>query len=75
MARGWTLAWAIMNEVELREELPEPFFKEAVKMGIEERELRGHMRTPRRSQNRESRAEMEKVVQYIKENVFPKVKS
>ncbi|MGZ3493068.1 MAG: acetoin utilization protein AcuC [Thermodesulfobacteriota bacterium] len=75
VARAWTLAWAVMNEVELREELPEPFLKEAVKMGIEERELRGRMRTPRRSQNRENRAEMEKVVQYIKENVFPKVKS
>jgi acetoin utilization protein AcuC len=75
VAKAWTLAWAVMNGVELKEELPEPFFKEAVKMGIEEKELRGRARTPRRSQNRENRAEMEKVVQYIKRNVFPKVKS
>ena len=75
VARAWTLAWAIMNGIELREELPESFLEEAVKMGIEERELRGRLRTPLQSQNKENRAEMERVVHYIKETVLPKVKS
>jgi acetoin utilization protein AcuC len=77
VARAWTLAWAIMNGVELREELPEPFLDEAVKMGIEERVLRGRVRTPlhSHSQSKENGAEMEKVVHYIKEKVLPKVKS
>jgi len=74
VARAWTLAWAVMNGIELEEGLPESFLREAVKMGMEERGLRGHPRTLRHSQNKENRAEMERVVNYIKETVFPKVK-
>ena len=75
VARAWTLAWAIMNGVELNEKLPGSFSKEAMKIGIEERELRGRPRTPLHSQSKENRAEMERVVHYIKETVLPKVKS
>ena len=75
VARAWTLAWAIMNGVELTEKLPGSFSKEAMKIGIEERELRGRPRTPLHSQSKENRAEMERVVHYIKETVLPKVKS
>ena len=75
VVQAWTLAWAVMNGIELNEKLPESFFKEAVKMGIAERELRGRLRTPLHSQNKENRVEMEKVVHYIKETVLPKVKS
>jgi len=75
VVQAWTLAWAVMNGIELNEKLPESFFKEAVKMGIEERELRGRLRTPLHSQNKENRVEMERVVHYIKETVLPKVKS
>jgi acetoin utilization protein AcuC len=74
VARAWTLAWAVMNGIELEEDLPDSFLKEAEKKGIEERELRGRLRTPLHSQTKENRAEMERVVCYIKENVFPKVK-
>jgi len=73
VARAWTLAWAVMNGVELEEALPESFLKEAVKMGMEERGLRGRPRTLRHSQNKENRAEMERVVHYIKRTVFPRV--
>jgi len=75
VARAWTLAWAIMNGIELKEELPEPFLGEAVKRGIEEKELRGRLRIPLQNQARENRAEMERVVRYIKDTVLPKVKS
>lgn len=75
VARAWTLAWAIMNGVELKEELPEDFLKEAAEMGMEEKKLREHAISPRRSGSEEKRTEMERVVQYIKENVFPKIKS
>ena len=74
VARAWTLAWAVMNGIELKEDLPEAFFKEAEKMGVEERELRGSLRTPLHSQNEENRVEMERVVHYIKETIFPKIK-
>lgn len=74
VARAWTLAWAVMNEVELEEQLPEPYLKEAVKMGIEDKELRGSPNTPSDSPNREIRVEMERVVRAIKETALPKIK-
>jgi acetoin utilization protein AcuC len=74
VARAWTLAWAVMNGIELNEKLPESFLKEAVKFGIEEKELRERLGTPPHSQNKENRMEMERVVHYIKETVLPKVK-
>jgi acetoin utilization protein AcuC len=74
VARAWTLAWAVMNGIELKEELPESYLKDAMRMGIEEKELRGHLKTPLHSQNKENRMEMERVVQTIKESVLPKIK-
>ena len=74
VARAWTLAWAVMNGIELKEDLPEAFLKEAEKMGVEERELRGSPKTPPHSLNEENRAEMERVVHYLRKTVFPKVK-
>jgi len=74
VARAWTLAWAVMNGVELREDLPESFSKEAEKTGVKERELRGSPENSPRSLNDENRQEMERVVHYIKEKIFPKVK-
>ena len=74
VARAWTLAWALMNEIELKEQLPESYLKEAVKMGIEEKELRGSLKTPPHSQNRENKMEVERVVHTIKETALPKIK-
>jgi acetoin utilization protein AcuC len=74
VARAWTLAWAVMNGIELRENLPESFSKEAEEMGVEEKELKGKPRTSPPSLNEEKRVEVERVVHYIKETVFPKVK-
>ena len=75
VARAWTLAWGVMNGVELEDDLPESFLEEAERMGMNGKELRGRPRTLSCSQNNESKVEMERVVRYIKETVFPKVKS
>jgi acetoin utilization protein AcuC len=74
VARAWTLGWAVMNEIELKDELPESFLEEASRMGIEGRELRGHPEAHLDEQNRENKAEMERVVHYIRKTVFPRVK-
>ncbi len=74
VARAWTLAWAVMNGIELKEELPESYLKEAMRMGIEEKELRGRLKIPLHSQNKENRMEMERVVHTIKESILPKIK-
>ncbi len=75
VARAWTLAWAIMNGIDLSEELPGSFLKEAMETGIEQRNLRERPKTPLRGQSKENRAEVEGAVRYIKETVFPKVSS
>lgn len=73
VARAWTLAWAIMNGIELREEIPESYLKWAENYGFKERRLRGDP-VHSFSDRRENRREMEKVVQYIQEKVIPKIK-
>jgi acetoin utilization protein AcuC len=74
VARAWTLAWGVMNGIELNEALPESYLKETIKMGIEEKKLRGYSKIPMPSQNKENRIEMERVVHTIKETVLPKIK-
>lgn len=74
VARAWTLAWAVMNGVELEEALPESFMTMALGMGIEESGLRGHWQTLQHRQNEENRVEMERVVRFIKEAALPKVR-
>jgi len=74
VARAWTLAWAIMNGIELDDELPESYVQEAAIVGIYEKELRGDLMPAFNSGKDEIRKEMERVVKYLKQNVFPKVK-
>jgi acetoin utilization protein AcuC len=74
VARAWTIAWAVMNGIELKEQLPASYLKRAEKMGMEERMLRGALKIPPHSQSRENRMEMERVVHILKETVFPKIK-
>jgi acetoin utilization protein AcuC len=75
VARAWTLAWAVMNGVELSNQLPENYIKEAGKFGIYERELRGSKRSYPRSDRKDTKVEAERVVSYLKKTVFPKVSS
>jgi acetoin utilization protein AcuC len=70
VVRAWTLAWAIMNEVELKEELPESFLKKTAGTEIEEKRLRGGQKPTLHTQNNDNRMEMERIVGYIKEKYF-----
>jgi len=71
VARAWTLTWAVMNGIELKEELPDAYLEKASKWGTLERKLRevpGWIRDGERS---EIRKETDRVVKYIKKTVFP----
>jgi len=74
VARAWTLAWAVMNGVELSDPLPEDYIGKEARLGIYERELRGASKPPRYSPMEVVRKETERVVEYIKKTVFPKVR-
>lgn len=73
VARAWTLAWALMNGVELNEALPEAYLERAGRLGIHDRELRGKTRPPLYGRREELQRETKRVVDYIKKVVFPKV--
>jgi len=73
VARAWTLAWALMNSIELKEDLPEAYIEMEAKFGIYERKLRGKESPPVCGKREEIRRETDRVVEYIKNIVFPKV--
>ncbi len=73
VARAWALAWAIMNGVEIGDELPESYLAISTKSGAHEKSLRSIAPPLSERQKEESRKEAEGVVRYIKNSVFPKV--
>lgn len=73
VARAWALAWAVMNGVELNEDLPEAYVRIATEFGIHDKKLRGDRSPLFHSEKKEIQAEVERVVNYIKSIVFPKV--
>ena len=73
VARAWTLAWAVMNGIELNNELPKSYLEKAEKVGAYEKELKGGTKLPSSRQNKEIRMEVERVVKYLKKTVFPKL--
>jgi acetoin utilization protein AcuC len=75
VARAWTLAWAIMNGIELNENLPEPYLEKAARLGIYDRKLREGAARPTQHSDSRIRMEIERVVDYLQKKVFPKVRS
>ena len=73
VARAWALAWAVMNDVELDEALPESYVDNSARLGVHEKRLREGFAGPSETQDPGVRPEVERVVKYLKRNVFPKV--
>jgi acetoin utilization protein AcuC len=75
VARAWALAWAVMNDVELDEALPGSYVESSARWGVHEKRLREGFSGPSQTQDPGVRSEAERVVNYLKRNVFPKVRS
>jgi acetoin utilization protein AcuC len=73
VARAWTLAWAVMNGIELSDELPKSYLEKAEKAGIHEKELRGGPEFSSSTQSQDIRTDVERVIRYLKSSVFPKI--
>jgi len=71
VARAWTLTWAVMNGIELKEDLPDAYLEKAAKWGTHETKLREVPGWARHGERSEIRKETERVVEYIKKTVFP----
>jgi acetoin utilization protein AcuC len=73
VAKAWTLAWAVMNGVELSDNLPEDFEEIGRELGFGGSSLRDSPLTIPEERSREARMEAERVVNYLKRALFPKV--
>jgi len=73
VARAWALAWAIMNGTELNDQLPESYLKKATDTGVYEKKLRNGLSQSLHGQRKNIRTEVERVVDYLKKTVFPKI--
>ena len=73
VAKAWTLAWAIMNDVEIPDDIPEDFLKEYLQEGFRSRKMRDEVYREEGMRKEQMREEVEKVVGFIKENVFVKI--
>jgi hypothetical protein len=62
-----------MNDVDLKEDLPESYREKAARLGIYEKELRGRNHPPHYEKQEDIRREAKRVVDYIKKVVYPKV--
>jgi acetoin utilization protein AcuC len=71
VARAWTLAWAVMNGVELPDELPESMLKPLSVQGCRGDKLRDSEHQSPWQQK--SRSWMEQCLDYLKTKVFPQI--
>jgi len=70
VAKAWTLAWAIMNNVDLPDELPKAFLEQYPLEGFRSRKLRDEEYQERGTRKEMMREEVRRVVAKIRENVF-----
>ncbi len=70
-ARAWTLAWAIMNDVELNPRLPPAFVDKIEPLGYRNRVLLDAMHWADEGERAVALAAVEKSIARIKETIFP----
>lgn len=71
VARAWTLAWAIMNEIEIPDEIPDDFLKRYPQ--FLSRKVRDEIYTEKGIRKEQMREEVERVTGFIKKKVFVKI--
>jgi acetoin utilization protein AcuC len=70
-ARGWTLAWSIMNNVELNPRLPPCFIDKIEQMGYQNRVLLDAIHWAEEGERALALAAVEKSIARIKKTIFP----
>jgi acetoin utilization protein AcuC len=71
VAKAWTLAWAIMNNIDLPDELPEAFLRQYPLEGFRSWKLRDQAYQEKSVEKKIMRKEVERIIAGIKEKVFP----
>ena len=70
VAKAWTLAWGIMNGVDVPDEIPSDFLVRYPMEGFQSGRLRGRNYTEGGEAKEAMREEVERVVTYLKEKVL-----
>lgn len=73
VARAWTLAWALMNGVDLPDMIPEEFLRQFARYGFDRPGLRDEIFVEGGSLKAQMRREVEGVVRYIQGTLLPEV--
>ncbi len=73
VARAWTLAWALMNDREAPNEIPEAFLRQYGQMGVQHLKLRDNKYVMEGRRKELMKKEVDRVIGYIKENVIRKM--
>jgi acetoin utilization protein AcuC len=71
VAKAWTLAWAIMNNVDPPDKLPEAFLKQYPLEGFRSGKLRDEEYQEKGAKKKMIREDVERVVARIREKVLP----
>jgi acetoin utilization protein AcuC len=74
VARAWTLAWALMNSIDLSDDLPEAFLEKYPLDGFRRGRLRDEKHREEGARREMMRDEVDTALAGIKEKVFPLVK-
>jgi acetoin utilization protein AcuC len=69
VAKAWTLAWAIMNDIEIPDEIPEDFLREHLQEVFRSRKIKDELYIERGKRKEQMRAEVERVVGFIREKL------
>jgi acetoin utilization protein AcuC len=69
VAKAWTLAWAIMNDIEIPDEIPEDFLREHLQEGFPSRKIKDELYIEKGKRKEQMRAEVERVVGFIREKL------
>ncbi|MBI3398452.1 MAG: acetoin utilization protein AcuC [Deltaproteobacteria bacterium] len=73
VARAWTLAWAVMNDKIINEEMPPPYRESVVEFGLKETSLRDKPFTITGSEKGHMIREVESTIERLKKDVLPLV--
>jgi acetoin utilization protein AcuC len=73
VAKAWTLAWAIMNNREIPDEIPADFLENHFEEGFRSGKIRDEKYAEQGPRKEQMREEVERVVGYIRGKVFPKI--
>lgn len=71
IARAWTIAWAVMNGVELKPRLPASFIKKIEPMGYPNRVLLDAMHWSEEHDRNQALTAVEKSIARLRETIFP----